>query len=136
MNLIKRLILSASILSVSLLFIPQTTLAYNFFGGVDCSKAASSTVCQTNNQQISGSGGVILKVTNIIAYIAGAAAIIVIVVAAMRFITSGSDTSVGSRIDDDVLNAKRSLSTAIVGLVIIILGKLLITYLVEKLQHG
>ncbi|HSX46178.1 MAG TPA: hypothetical protein VLG27_04230 [Candidatus Saccharimonadia bacterium] len=114
---------------------PVPAHAYNLFGGVDCSKAANSTVCHDkgkNTNPLSGGNSLLLKITNIIAYIAGAAAVIVILVGAIRFITAGSDTSKGGRVDADVENARRSIASALIGLVIIVLAKLIITYLVNR----
>jgi hypothetical protein len=133
----KRLLLALSLISLCLMAAPQPARAYSFFSNTDCSSAADTTVCTERGKSgnpISGTNGVLLKITNIIAYVAGAAAIIVIIVGAIRFITSGSDTSVGSRIDDDVLNAKRSISYALIGLAIVVLAKTLITYFIKRVS--
>jgi hypothetical protein len=111
--------------------------AFNPFGGGACStsKAGQSVACSTNGAQdpIAGSNGLFVKVTNIIAYAAGAIAIIIIIVGAIRFITAGSDLSTGSRTDTDVEDARRSIAGALIGLAIIILAKVFITYFVSKL---
>ena len=110
--------------------------AYNPFNGVDCSNnaAASSAVCQTSGHTTVNNPvtGLILNIVNIIAYVAGAAAIIIIIVSALRFVTSGSDTSKGGRVDDDVVNARRSLVSALIGLAVIVLAKVIITYIVKR----
>jgi hypothetical protein len=133
----RRLLLAIALIGLCLLAAPQPVKAYSFFGGVDCNQASSSTVCSDQgdgSNPISGSNGLLLKITNIVAYVGGAAAIVVIVIGAIRYITSGSDVSVGNRIDDDVLNAKRSIVGALVGLAIIVLAKVIITYVIIKLS--
>lgn len=122
-----------------LVFLASLTPAYAFdpFGGGVCggSKAGQSVACSTNGNSdpIAGSNGLFVKVTNILAYLGGAVAIIIIIVGAVRFITAGSDLSTGSRTDTDIEDARRSIIGALVGLVIIILAKVLITYFVSKI---
>lgn len=136
--MMKRLILTISLLGTLLLAVPQPASAFNLFGGVDCSSgsAGQSTVCHDKNSTVnplSGGGSLILKITNIIAFIGGVAAIIVLIVGALKFVTAGSDTSKGGRVDADVENAKRSIGTAVGGLVIIVLAKIIITFLVNRI---
>lgn len=134
----KRLILALALIGTLLVATPQPASAFNFFGGVKCNgDTSSSAVCKdkgSNTNPLSGKGSLLLNITNIIAYIAGAAAIIVLIVSAIKFITAGSDTSKGGRVDADVENARRSVANALVGLVIIVLGKIIITFLVNRIQ--
>ncbi|HEX4774872.1 MAG TPA: hypothetical protein VH234_05125 [Candidatus Saccharimonadales bacterium] len=135
--MMKRLFFALSLVGMCLMAVPQTASAFNLFGGVDCSQAqaANSAVCQKQpDNPISGSGGLILNIANIIAYIAGIAAVIIIIIGALRLITSGSDTSKGGRVDADVENARRSIAGALIGIVVIIMGKILITYLVNRIK--
>lgn len=144
----RRLLLAISLISLCFLSSPQPARAYDFFSGVNCSQASSSTVCNeksktanpltgcpANSSSTAGCGtGILDHITNIIAYIAGAAAVILIIVGAIRYVTSGSDVSVGSRIDDDVLNAKRTIANALIGLAIIVLAKTIINYVISKVH--
>ena len=133
----KRLLFALSLIGLCLLAAPQPANAFDLFSGVHCSQAKASAVCQDQNQQgnpISGPDGILLDATNIIAYVAGAAAIIIIIVSAIKFITSGSDTSTNSRTDADIEDAKRSIASALIGLAVIVLAKVLITYVVNKLS--
>jgi hypothetical protein len=133
--MIKRLFLSLSLISMCLFVMPQTAHAFNLYGGVDCRQAAGSAVCQNQpNNPISGPNGLLLRITNLIAYIGGIAAIIVIIVGAIRFVTAGSDTSKGGRVDADVENARRSIAGALIGLVIIVMAKVIITYLIVRIK--
>ncbi len=133
--MIRLLLFSISLVGLCLLATPAVANADNLFKGVDCSKAASSAVCndQTSSNPLTGSNGTLLNIVNIVAYIAGAAAIIVVIVSALSFITSGSDTSTSSRTDADVENARRSIASALIGLAIVILAKVLINYVVKRL---
>jgi hypothetical protein len=114
---------------------PTPALAFDPFsnsgtptqGAVDCSgDAKSSAVCQDkgNGDPITGNGGLLLKITSIVSYMAGAAAIIIIIVSAIKFMTAGGDSS-------SAASARRTLVGAVVGLVILALAKTLITYIVK-----
>jgi hypothetical protein len=122
---------------------PVPALAYDFFGGANCGRPANdqSVACSTqahagangNPNPLTGSDGLLAHITTIVAYAAGAAAIIVIIVSALRFITSGSDVSTGSRTDTDVEDARRSIVGAIIGLIVIVLAHTLIIYILDRL---
>jgi amino acid transporter len=131
------LLITFFLIGLIIMAVPQPARAYNLFSGVDCGQANGSTVCtekgKTGNP-ISGTDGLLLKITNIIAYAAGAAAVILLIIGAIRYVLSGSDVSVGNRIDDDVLNAKRTIANALIGIVIIVLAKLIITFVITKLH--
>jgi hypothetical protein len=143
--MIRRLFFSISLLSLCFMSIPSVASATtNLLGGVDCSQAGSSAVCKDNTQNnpltgcppsgTTGCGtGALGEITNIVAYVAGAAAVIIIIVSAIRLIASGSDSSTNSRTDNDVEDARRSIGGAVIGLAVIVLGKVLITYVISKL---
>jgi hypothetical protein len=114
--------------------------AYDAFPGTHCAtdeRLQGSTVCaETKNpgkDPISGPDGILLKATNIVAYIAGAFAIIMILVASMRYITSGSDLSTNSRTDTDVEDAKHTITNALIGLAVIVLAKTIINFVILRL---
>lgn len=136
--MMKRILITLSILLTSAAVVfPATTSAFNTYQA-DCSgKAAKSTVCSdpasSSGNPLAGPDGVLLKITNIVAYIAGAVAIIMILVSSIRFITSGSDISTNTRTDDDVEKAKNTIAGALIGLAIIILAKVIISYVVRRL---
>ena len=98
--------------------------------GVDCSKGSNSqsAVCSDNttNNPIAGPGGWLARITTIVAIVAGIAAVIIIVVGGIRYITSGGDP-------EKVSSAKRTVTYALVGLVVIVLAQTLITYVVDRL---
>ncbi len=146
--MIRRLSLAVALLVLCLFAAPRPAAAYDIFGGVNCSangnssSASNSAVCQGQPatdpttgkaaDPIGGANGLLAKITNIVAYAGGAAAIILVIVSALRFVTSGSDVSTSSRTDTDVENARRSLSSALIGLAIIVLARTLILFVLKK----
>lgn len=131
-----RLFFLTLLLAASFLVVPLQAAAFDPFsntnpsvGGIDCSgDAANSAVCQDKNSgdPLTGNNGALLKIANIVAYVGGVAAIIIIIVSAIRYITSGGDA-------ENISGAKKTLIGAIVGLVIIVLAKSLITYVVSRI---
>ena len=146
MNRLKRLVL-AVIVSLSICLMPATVMAQDVLtGGIDCSQGnnSQSAVCQQQNKPNSKDNpltgcpsncghGILYDATNIISIIAGGAALIVIIVGALRFVTSGSDVSTSSRTDTDIENARRTIGSALVGLVVIVLARTLIFFVLSKL---
>ncbi|HEY5442183.1 MAG TPA: hypothetical protein VIJ68_01445 [Candidatus Saccharimonadales bacterium] len=136
----RRLSLATLLLMLCLFAAPQYALAFDPFGN-DCNgDTGSSTVCSTKlqtdpttHQTVNPLNTTLSEITNIVAFIAGAAAIIIIIVSALRFITSGSDVSTGSRTDTDIEDAKRSIASAIIGLGIIVAARTLLVYVISKI---
>jgi hypothetical protein len=130
--MIRKIIISLTVLSTVLFGTALPALAFDVFpnSGVDCSQGGTkvSAVCQdqTTDDPISGSNGLLTKITNIVAYIAGAAAVIVIIVSGIRYITAGGNAEAAS-------SARNGLIGALIGLTIIILARTLITYVVKRL---
>jgi hypothetical protein len=145
--MIRRLLPAIILLSLCLFAAPRPVAAFNFFGGVDCSQYSANravdkpTVCKSQAvdahgnpvNPLTGPDGILAGITNVVAWVAGAAAVIIIIISALKFITSGSSTSTGSRTDTDVEDARRSLGNAVIGLVVIVLARTLILYIVKRL---
>lgn len=124
----KRLLLSSLMLFIMCL-VPLKVSAVDLFNSAcSDSASASSAVCSehTTGNPITGSNGVILKVTNILAIIAGAAAVILIIIAGIRLVTSAGDSNA-------VSGARQSILYALIGLVIIFLAQAIITFVIKKL---
>jgi hypothetical protein len=75
---------------------------------------------------LTGTNGLLYKISTIIATVAGVVAVIVIVVSGLRYITSGGDAQ-------KTASAKGTLVGAIIGLIIIVLAQSIITFVVRKL---
>lgn len=139
--MIRKLYLATALLVLCVIAAPLPVKAYDPFSGVCGGNNPDSAVCSSQSQEaangntdpLTGSNGILAHITNIIAFVAGAAAIIVIIVSALRLATSGSDVSTGSRTDTDVEDARRGIGGAVVGLAIIVLGRILILYVLDKL---
>lgn len=97
------------------------------YSGVQCSgAAAASPVCHTAaTDPLTGSNGIIVKATNLIALVAGIAAVIMIIVAGFKMITSQGDPGA-------VADARKTIIYTAVGLVVIVLSRTIITYIVSK----
>jgi hypothetical protein len=134
--MMRRLLLAVMLLSLCFMATPLRAAAFDPFGsnpstgGVDCSgDAKSSAVCtdKTSTDPISGSNGVLLKITKIVAFVGGAAAVIVLLIGSLRYITSNGDANA-------ISSAKQTIIGAIIGLVVIVIAASLITFVVEKLK--
>lgn len=123
---------------------PRPALAYDFIKGINCSDQnyKNSTVCKDQPAKdskgnildpLTGPGGLLAKITNIVATVAGAAAVIILIISALKLITSGSDVSTGSRTDTDVEDARRAIANTVIGLVVIVLGRTIIVYILNRL---
>lgn len=140
--MIRRLLLAVALLTLCLFAAPGSVSAFSFFKGADCANNPNATVCNSQPQRdshgklidpLTGPDGMLAGITNIVAYVAGAAAIIIIIISALRFITSGSNVSTGSRTDTDVEDARRGLANAVIGLIVIVLARTIIIYIVNRL---
>src|SRR5690348_11114979 len=99
------------------------------YSGLDCTTAKDSAVCQGKGNTadpVAGPNGVLIKVTNVVAFVAGVAAILFIVFSGIKYITAQGDAS-------QISNAKTSIIYAAVGLVIIVLARQLITFVLGKI---
>jgi hypothetical protein len=108
---------------------PLTVFAVDPYGGLNCGQAGDSTVCQTRGNTtdpIAGPQGVVVKVTNIVAFVAGAAAVLFIVFAGIKYITAQGDAQ-------QISQAKQSIIYAAVGLVMIVLARQIINYVLSRI---
>jgi hypothetical protein len=122
--------LSVLFLSASMAVAPA--YAFDPFSSACTANTGDSAVCvdkgngQNGNNPIYGSGGLIYKITEVVAFIAGVAAIIVILVGSIKYVTSGGDANAAS-------SAKNTILGAFIGLIIIIVAASLITFVVSKI---
>jgi hypothetical protein len=139
--MIKRWMAALGLLCLLSFAAPAPTQAFDIFNGVNCnsgqnseSAACSSKVKKDPNtgepiNPLTGQDGLLLNITNIVAYIAGAAAIILIVVSGIRFMTAGGDSA-------KVTAARQTLTGALIGIAVIVLARTLIIYVVKTLHPG
>lgn len=128
--MIKRVILSIALpfLGLTIMFIPGSALAWNPFGGIDCGDAGSSAVCSESKKgnPVAGADGLINKIANVIAVVAGMAAVIMIIYGGLKYVTSNGDSN-------SISSAKHTIIYALIGLVVIALAKILITFVVSRI---
>lgn len=128
------LLFTAALLSI---MAPPTFLAAQSIdiipsSSIDCSEGnnANSAVCSSksgNGQNpISGNQGVLLRITDFVAYIAGIAAVIMVVVGGIRFITADGDSG-------NVKSARNTVLYAMVGIIVIVSAKALINFVILRI---
>lgn len=120
-----------SLLCLSGILLPATAAAASWdpFGGVNCSgNAANSVACQEKGNTVNpltGSDGLVMKITNVIAFVAGVAAVVIIVISGFRIVTSSGGDSVAS--------ARRAIIYSLVGIVVVILARTIVAFILGKL---
>jgi len=89
-------------------------------------KPSYCSTVKTTNSPISGTAGVINKVTDIIAFAAGAVAVIMVIYGGFTYIISNGDPS-------KITKARQIIIYALAGLVIIILAREIVVFVINKL---
>jgi type IV secretory pathway VirB2 component (pilin) len=92
-------------------------------------KSHTTTVDPVTGEKVNpltGTNGLLYKVSTIVATVAGIVAVIIIIVSGLRYITSGGDSQ-------KTASAKGTLIGSIIGLVIIVLAQSIITFVVRRL---
>lgn len=95
-------------------------------GGGQASQNAAACQNGGGEDPIAGPNGIIPRATNIVAFVAGIAVIIFLVVAGLKYITSQGDPG-------EVSKAKQSIIYAIIGLVLIFLGRTIINFVISRI---
>jgi len=97
------------------------------YSGIQCSGSASaSPVCSAGTSDpLTGSDGLINKITRLIALAAGFAAVAIIIIAGIAYISSGGDASKTTR-------AREAIVYASIGLVVIVISQAIVTFIVSK----
>jgi hypothetical protein len=129
MKRLKAVLVSLCLLAAPVL-ITAPALAWSPFQSVDCKgAAASSAVCQDKSKKgnpLTGANGLFIKIANVIAIVAGVAAVIIIILAGLQMVTSGGSS-------EDIVNARRTLIYAVVGLIVIALARTIIGYVLGRI---
>lgn len=121
-------LLFASIV-VGLCMLPAAASAQvNIFQNACTAPAAqSSPACQTTGANtISGTGGVLIRVTKLIARLAAISAVILIIVGGLMYVTADGDSS-------KITSARKTITYALVGLVVIMLAQAIIVFIINKI---
>jgi hypothetical protein len=89
--------------------------------------ASGAAACDRGSRyQLTGNNGIIARVTNLIAIISGIAAVIMIVISGFFFITANGDSG-------KISSAKKTLTYAVIGLVVIALARTIVVFVVGRL---
>lgn len=128
----KKLLVLVAVFVAASLFFGGRALAYNPFSTAcgTSSSTSKSPVCDSANQgqtgdPLGGTGGIIARVTNLVALMGGIAAVVIIMISGFRYITSAGEAS-------KVSAAKDTILYAVIGLVVIALARTIIIYVVNK----
>lgn len=109
--------------------------AFNPFGklksdvcGSNAEANANSPVCTADGSTnpVSGKNGVLIKVTNLIAIAGGIAAVIIIIIGGLQYVLSTGDATRTN-------SAKNTILYALIGLVVILVARTIITFILNKL---
>lgn len=134
----RRFFLMFALVATCLLASPATTEAFSAFQGNCNSNTSNSAVCadkigknqsDNSNNPIAGPNGLLVKIADIVAYIAGGVAVILLVISGLRYILSDGDSGKAK-------SARQTAVGAVVGLAIIVLARMLIVFVVNKLYPG
>lgn len=126
----KRIALFVSTL-LCLLMLPAAAFAATNPLQLACSEygnaGSGSTACGTTGKDpISGSNGVLEKVTIILAGIGSVTAVIIIIISALTIVTSGGDSN-------RVSSARSAIIGALIGLLLIGVAASIVTFVVSKI---
>ncbi len=127
LRLLGRLMVALGLLSAAWCFqFAQPAYAYDPLDTA-CTGVTSPTCdARTTDNPLTGPRGFLMKVTYVVAVIAGFSAIIVIIVSGARYMTAGGDAK-------QAVEARNGLVGALIGLFIISLASIIITFVITKL---
>lgn len=95
-----------------------------------CSAGGSgAAACKSQNSDnpLTGSNGVLTNVSNILAMVGGIIVVIIIIVGGIKYATSGGDSAATA-------SAKNTIIFGLIGLVVIILARSIISFVLIKVQ--
>lgn len=128
--MIRKLILGVAVLMSCSLVAAPVALAFNPFGTICDVGGSDSAVCKEKNNNtdnpLTGSKGLFVGISNIIALAAGLSAVIVIILAGLKYVTAGGDAAKAK-------SAQGTIVTALVGLVIIALAASIINFVLGRI---
>jgi hypothetical protein len=91
-----------------------------------CSQAPDSPVCKDKNTTTNPVNHIIKSAADILALLTGVAAVIFIIIGGLTMVTSGGNA-------ESVANARKQITYAVIGLVIVSFAWLIITFLTDRL---
>jgi glucose uptake protein GlcU len=91
-----------------------------------CNQNPDSTICQSRNTTTNPVTHTIKAASDIVALLAGIAAVIVIIAGGISLITSAGNA-------ESVANARKNITYAIIGLVVVALAWVIVAFVIDKL---
>ena len=113
---------------MSYMMMPAMTFAASnpLLQACDKVNASNSAICNSKSPTTNPVNHILHVAADIVALLAGLSAVILIIVSGISLITSGGNT-------DTVANARKRITNAIIGLIIIAFAWTIITFLTDKL---
>lgn len=108
--------------------LPAARTSAQVFNVCNQGGAGSSAVCHAPTaNNISGPNGIIIKVSNIFAWVGGVGAVFVMMIGGFMYVTASGDSNKAS-------SGRSTIIYAAVGLVVIVLGRAIIGFVVTKFK--
>jgi hypothetical protein len=132
-----RIMLASAFLILCLALPVMFAAAYNPLSQV-CQQNPDTPTCQQNSKQDGSSANptvdIIHTAVNILAIVAGVGAVIIIIISGIQFITAGG-AAPGQRSGDPnrIKSARATLTSALIGLVIVALAWTIVTFVINNL---
>ena len=125
----KKIILSAILLMLTLLSFSQVAYAVNIFGSCSSAGLGKTDVCNSVRHQENSNKDpilVVLKTTiDVISYIIGIAAVIVLIIAGLEMIIGGGNPQ-------SVASARNSAIYALVGIFVAVLAQSIVVFVLKN----
>ena len=125
-RLLACLVLIGATVGATLFVTPGTAFAIDILG--NACKQGSGPACQGGSDNpFIGSGGVLTKVTNILAIVAGVMGVIMIIIGGFKYITSDGDSGKAA-------SGKNTVIYGLIGLIIVVLAREIIGLVLTRLS--
>lgn len=118
------------------LFLPtlKVSAAFSLFDKSCTGEGAKSSICQDvankgGTDPIAGDTGIVQTAANLVAVITGITAVVMIIISGFRLVTSGGET-------EKVSKAKSMLIGSVIGLVIVALAWVLISFIISRFVYS
>lgn len=120
------LLVGLVVVALSIVVVPHIVSAVDLLEPACSQGGGSSSVCQGNQDSITGTDGIILRAAELLSIVAGIAAVVGIMIAGIIFITAGGDSG-------KITSAKNTITYCIVGLVFIFLARAIVVFVIDAL---
>jgi hypothetical protein len=126
-GLMLAIVFSVAIVTV---LVPATAQAKDPFADACATGGGDSTVCHskgTTNNPLTGSGGALTRVADVLAFVGGIMVVIIMVIGGFKFVTSDGDSSKAA-------SARSTIIYGLIGLVVIVLARTIVSFAISKIK--